>query len=99
MMTNGGREGRIFLSHFHANNGFCNFLTTKYLIFIFEKKNKNKSRKSEYTEMRLFATVVPTKSDSDVILCLQLLSKTLTCTLHLMYENRSITCLLILSCG
>ena len=24
-------------------------------------------------------TVVPTKSDSDVILCLQLLSKTLTC--------------------
>ena len=29
------------------------------------------------------ATVVPTKSDSDVILCLQLLSKTLSCTLHL----------------
>ena len=29
------------------------------------------------------ATVVPTKSDSDVILCLQLLSKTLKCTLHL----------------
>ena len=28
-------------------------------------------------------TVVLTKSDSDVILCLQLLSKTLTCTLHL----------------
>ena len=28
-------------------------------------------------------TVVPTKSDSDAILCLQLLSKTLTCTLHL----------------
>ena len=29
------------------------------------------------------ATVVPTKNDSDVILCLQTLSKTLTCTLHL----------------
>ena len=29
------------------------------------------------------STVVPTKSDSDVIFCLQLLSKTLTCTLHL----------------
>ena len=29
------------------------------------------------------ATVVPTKSDSDVIFCLQLLSKTLTCTLKL----------------
>ena len=28
-------------------------------------------------------TVVPTKSDSDVILCLHLLSETLTCTLHL----------------
>ena len=28
-------------------------------------------------------TVAPTKSDSDVILCLQSLSKTLTCTLHL----------------
>ena len=28
-------------------------------------------------------TVMPTKSDSDVILCSQLLSKTLTCTLHL----------------
>ena len=28
-------------------------------------------------------TVLPAKSDSDVIFCLQLLSKTLTCTLHL----------------
>ena len=28
-------------------------------------------------------TVMPTNSDSDIILCLQLLSKTLTCTLHL----------------
>ena len=28
-------------------------------------------------------TVVPTKSDSDVILCLQLLSKTSKCTLYL----------------
>ena len=29
------------------------------------------------------ATVAPTKSGSHVIFCLQLLSKTLTCTLHL----------------
>ena len=29
------------------------------------------------------ATVLPAKSDSDVVFCLQLLSKTLTCTLHL----------------
>ena len=28
-------------------------------------------------------TVVPTKSDSDVIFCLQLFSRTLTCTFHL----------------
>ena len=31
----------------------------------------------------IIVTVVPTKSDSDVMFCLQLLSKTLTCTLHL----------------
>ena len=29
------------------------------------------------------STVLPVKSDSDVIFCLHLLSKTLTCTLHL----------------
>ena len=29
------------------------------------------------------STVVPTKSDSDVILCLQLLSKTITCNAKL----------------
>ena len=28
-------------------------------------------------------TVVPTKSDNDIIFCLQLLIKTITCTLHL----------------
>ena len=32
-------------------------------------------------------TVVPTKSDSDVIFCLQLLNKTLTCTFHLSYRE------------
>ena len=32
------------------------------------------------------STVVPNKSDSDVLFCLQLLSKTLTCTLHLSYN-------------
>ena len=31
------------------------------------------------------ATVVPTKSDSDIMFCLQLLGKKLTCTLHLTY--------------
>ena len=33
-----------------------------------------------YNEKR---TVLPAKSDSDVVFCLQLFSKTLTCTLHL----------------
>ena len=43
------------------------------------------STKSKHTFMELIdlVTVVPTKSDSDVIFCLQLLSETLTCTLHL----------------
>ena len=35
------------------------------------------------TDLIWISTVVPTKSDSDVILYLQLLSNTLTCTLHL----------------
>ena len=39
--------------------------------------------KDHQQRTKLAATVVPTKSDSDVIFCLQLLSKTLTCTLHL----------------
>ena len=36
-----------------------------------------------HTENFNIYTVVPTKSDSVVILCLQLLSKTTTCKLHL----------------
>ena len=39
--------------------------------------------------MVIYGIVVPTKSESDEILCLQLLSKTLTCTLHLS-QNESI---------
>ena len=34
-----------------------------------------------------FGTVTLTKSDSDEMFCLQLLSKTLTCTIHLSYAN------------
>ena len=36
-MTNGDREGRIFLSHPHTNNGFFFLLTTKYRI-LYRKK-------------------------------------------------------------
>ena len=40
------------------------------------------------------STVVPTKSDSDVIFCLLLFSKTLTCTLHLsLCESRAHLCI------
>ena len=37
MMTNGDREGRIFLSYTHTNNGFFFLLTTVfiYLFFLF----------------------------------------------------------------
>ena len=41
-----------------------------------------------FLTLKFKGTVVPTKSDIGVILCLQLLSKTLTCTLHLsMHES------------
>ena len=36
---------------------------------------------------KFLLTVVPTKSDSDIIFCLQLLSKTLTCTHPLRYHE------------
>ena len=60
VMTNGDHEGRIFLSHPHANNGFFFLLTTKYLI-LYWKNMKKTSRKSWYAEMRR----------DDVILTLQ----------------------------
>ena len=41
----------------------------------------SKLNKSRLSQTRI--TVVPTKNDSDVILCLQLLSKALTCDHHL----------------
>ena len=34
------------------------------------------------SQFTLYCTVVPTKSGSHVIVCLQLLSETITCTLH-----------------
>ena len=39
-------------------------------------------------------TVLPAKSDSDVVFCLQLLRKSLTCTLHLsLYESIDHLCI------
>ena len=45
VMTNGDREGQIFLSHPYTKNGFFNLLTTKYLI-LYCKNMKKTSRKS-----------------------------------------------------
>ena len=57
-----------------------------------EQKVNSKSTRLEFSlscqqfELKS-ATVMLTKSDSDVILSLQLLSKTLTCTLHLSLQE------------
>ena len=53
-----------------------------HLFFSKEIKFWTFSEKNHIKKVNI-PTVMPTKSDSDVILCLQLLSKTLTCTLHL----------------
>ena len=52
MMTNGNREGRIFLSHPHTNNGLfsCSPLSTAFYI---EKENLKKFTENlEFAEMR-----------------------------------------------
>ena len=40
MMTNGDREGQIFLSHPHTNNGLFFLLTTKYRILYWKHMKK-----------------------------------------------------------
>ena len=60
VMTKVDREGWIFLSHPHTNNGFFFLLTTKYLIYI-GKTWKRLPEHPEYAEMR----------HGDVILTLQ----------------------------
>ena len=49
VMTNSDREGQIFLSHPHTNNGFFFLLIIKYRIFILEKRIQEVP---EYAEMR-----------------------------------------------
>ena len=60
VMTNGDREGQIFLSHPHTNNGFSFLLSTKYLI-LYWKTGKRLPENPEYAEMQ----------HGDVILTLQ----------------------------
>ena len=42
MMTNGGREGRIFLSNRHTKNGLFFLHIFKYCIFVFKNKSSQK---------------------------------------------------------
>ena len=60
MMTIGDREGQIFLSHPHTNNGFFFLLATKYLI-LYWKGLKRLPENPEIAEVR----------HDDVILTLQ----------------------------
>ena len=41
VMTKGGRDGQIFLSHPHTNNGFFFLLTTKIHHYLLEKHKKD----------------------------------------------------------
>ena len=66
MMTNGDREGQIFLSHPHVNNSF---LVAHHLEphFRLEKNMKTFSRNPEFAEMRhgdVILTLRPTYSCS-----------------------------------
>ena len=40
VMTNGDREGQIFLSHWYKNNGFFFLLNAKYLILYLKNMKK-----------------------------------------------------------
>ena len=62
----------VWFSPAYEKGGF-DLNNHSYLAWTFKQKKKKKKK----------ITVVPTKSDSDEMFCLQLLSKTLTCTLHL----------------
>ena len=53
-----------------------------YTKSIVQKDYRKRIGHAYKTDLSL-STVVPTKSDSDVIFCLQLLSKALVCTFHL----------------
>ena len=62
----------------------CSFFVLPYNIHVHIRKQRHFKSIDEKTKKRLQLppTVGPTKSDSDVIICLQLLSKALTCALH-----------------
>ena len=51
MMTDGDREGQIFLSQPHTNNGLFLLFTTKYCI-LYLKNIKSLPESPEFAEMR-----------------------------------------------
>ena len=55
--------------------------------FFFRTDTRTAIEMAGFGLLHILPIVVLTKSDSDVILCLQLLSKTLTCTLHLSMQG------------
>ena len=73
--------GRWFESHWlHC---IVSVSKTLYPLFCTSSTNMTENLLTGTLRKQYAYTVVPTKSDSDILLCLQLLSKILTCTLHL----------------
>ena len=62
---------------------FAKFFSSSNIFWSTHKKTQIQKQKQRRWRQDYSDTVMPTKSDSDVMFCLQLLSKTLTCTLHL----------------
>ena len=79
----------IFLASFYRITVLqvCHIITRKTRGTCCWKKNTWMFILKVYSVNKSLSTVMPTKSDSDVIFCLQLLRKTFNCTLHLSYRE------------
>ena len=80
----------IFESYLNGNIARLYSILNQTIMYVFSKQQNTMSFRHQLTpyientgKPNVPTTVAPTKSDSDFIFCLQLLSKTLTCTLHL----------------
>ena len=68
--------------HRFAVRAATHYHTRAWQTLIYEKECFILLMKTYLLRVLIASTVVPTKSDIDVILCLQMLSETLICTLH-----------------
>ena len=68
--------------HRFAVRAATHYHTRAWRTLIYEKECFILLMKTYLLRVLIASTVVPTKSDIDVIFCLQMLSKTLICTLH-----------------